>query len=736
MKNMKKQKETEILPDKPLDNPELDRFGYREFSENLAKSILAVSSNQGFVIALYGQWGSGKTTITNFVSYYLKKEPVSKRPIIIKFNPWWFSGDENLIRHFFQQLRISIEQETVDGEELDKELNKDLLLFMDVVSEVATGLEFPWWVKGGVNIGKKIAGQPTSLPALPTIKESIAKKLLKSKRKILVIIDDIDRLTAEEIRQIFKLVKAVGDFPNVIYLLSFDKKVAIESLKKVQNIPGEEYLEKIVQAPFEVPMPDRYQLNTLFVERINALIEEEEDKRYDEQHWQNIFFGGLENYLTTPRKIIQLYNALSVTYPAVKGEVNNIDFMAIEAIRVFTPQVYDVMRQNSKMFARDLYSSSSRNDAEEKELKEFHDGWLTALPSKDRDILKKIMPVLFPKLQQVLSGHHLETANETELRLLNRICHPDVFPIYFRFGVSSDTVSTLEIKTIVKLTSDKKLFAKRLLQLSKQKLSTGKTRLSAVLDRLRDYSENKIPTENIQNVIDIFFDIGDNLLIESDKNDGELFGGGNDLAIGRIIWALLKRNNKETNFAILKQAIENGNAISVMTREIAILGQQHGKNGGNQDSDREKHLTLEKLEELEKLVAKKIEKAAKKGTLLKTPLFKNILFRWKDWSGENKVQTWIAKTVEDDNKFISFIESFLFFSTSYSGRGKRVTPRLDPEWFKSFLNIEQNIDRIKILSKGKRLTEKQKIAFNQFLKEHDMRQNGKNPDGFFAFDEE
>ena len=60
-------------------------------------------------------------------------------------------------------------------------------------------------------------------------------------------------LIAPEIRQMFQLVKLLGDFPNTIYLLAFDREVVVESLKSVQEGVGEEYLEKIVQIPFELP---------------------------------------------------------------------------------------------------------------------------------------------------------------------------------------------------------------------------------------------------------------------------------------------------------------------------------------------------------------------------------------------------------------------------------------------------------------------------------------------------
>ena len=82
---------------------------------------------------------------------------------------------------------------------------------------------------------------------LNEIREKIDNFLREQNHKIIIIIDDIDRLYNDEIRLIFQLIKSVGDFPNTIYLISFDHDVVINALKTVQDCPGEKYLEKVVE---------------------------------------------------------------------------------------------------------------------------------------------------------------------------------------------------------------------------------------------------------------------------------------------------------------------------------------------------------------------------------------------------------------------------------------------------------------------------------------------------------
>lgn len=64
----------------------------------LAKSIIGLSANEGFVYSIYGPWGSGKSTVINFVEHYLREhnKKADNKNVVFKFNPWMFSGSENL----------------------------------------------------------------------------------------------------------------------------------------------------------------------------------------------------------------------------------------------------------------------------------------------------------------------------------------------------------------------------------------------------------------------------------------------------------------------------------------------------------------------------------------------------------------------------------------------------------------------------------------------------------------
>jgi ABC-type phosphate transport system ATPase subunit len=60
--------------DRPLDDPTEDRFGHAEFAETLAKAIAEMGAPDRTVVALYGQWGSGKPTVLNFIERFLSEQ--------------------------------------------------------------------------------------------------------------------------------------------------------------------------------------------------------------------------------------------------------------------------------------------------------------------------------------------------------------------------------------------------------------------------------------------------------------------------------------------------------------------------------------------------------------------------------------------------------------------------------------------------------------------------------------
>jgi KAP family P-loop domain len=86
-------------------------------------------------------------------------------------------------------------------------------------------------------------------------KNELANELRKLNQNVLIIMDDIDRLTPNETANLFQLVKTNGDFPKIIYLLLCQRDTVEHALKIALELDGKQYLKKIVNVGFDIPIP-------------------------------------------------------------------------------------------------------------------------------------------------------------------------------------------------------------------------------------------------------------------------------------------------------------------------------------------------------------------------------------------------------------------------------------------------------------------------------------------------
>jgi predicted KAP-like P-loop ATPase len=703
-----------LSADKPLINPQDDQLGYAVFARHLALSLTKMVPAEGFVVAIFGPWGSGKTTLLNFLSHYFKQAPRDEQPLIVPFNPWWFSGHESLVKHFFDQLLASLGSSDIGRDDLLKKIAE----FADMVSKLPTRIHIPY-----ISIGKVAVEFTPVKPAVKNVvklKMEIAQGLREQPRRILVAVDDIDRLNPEEIRQLFGVIKSIADFPNIIYLLTFDKKVVIAALRESQGISAENYLEKIIQTPFELPLPDRSALYRLLFGRLEAIMAGTPEGLFDQAYWGEVFMAGIEHFIRTPRKITLLTNTLSVTYPAVLGEVNPVDFIGIETIRIFSPEAYNMIRTYPEKFA-----GWDRGTHKIDQLRAFHESWSAQLPEEDREAVKGLLLRLFPKLENVWEDLGSGGPKEATWRKQLRICSPDIFPIYFHLALPQGSISNAEITAILSLGDDTEAFAARLLDLADQIDPYGHTRVQAFLDRVMDYTDQEIAVESIPSIILALFDVGDHLIRVEDEPSG-ILPIGNDQRLVQIIWQLLRRLPRETRFATLRQAITKGRAVFTSARFVMELGKLPGKYAGGEQPEAEKLIRHSEQDSLKELVLSKVRNAARSESLLKCPKLPEILSQWRELAGIAEPKAWVNEFLRDDRNLANLLVKFLVKDSSHTmfkvDGGPRY--RLNPEVLKSFLDAGSILNRAPTLMESEWLTEPQKDALRQFIKTCEL--NGLN----------
>ncbi|MFZ2063516.1 MAG: P-loop NTPase fold protein [Candidatus Binatus sp.] len=703
-----------ISGDRPLNNPDDDELGYASFASHLGKRILTTAAPEGFVIAINGPWGSGKTSLLNMVRFFLRERESDERPILIQFDPWWFASREDLVRRFFETLQSAFE-----GPGAVHRIRELFNRLGGMVSRLPVGT--------AADVGRAVEWFTTA-PELtvPGVKEMIAEQLCGLGKLVVVTIDDIDRLTFDEIRQVFRLVKAVGDFPNVVYILAFDPRIVAKALVEPGS-PAEktQFIEKIVQVPIDLPIIDRSLLHRMFFRKLDALDESvggHDLEMFDEQYWGNVFLDGIGPLLKTPRDVARLMNALQFTYPAVHKEVNLADFVAIEALRVFQPRAYDLVRSNPNMFLHhsELLWGGGHKKVDLGEL-------LTSAGVKEdaRETTGALLKRMFPRLEANYGNDF-----DSNWRRQGRICSPERFPIYFAFSLPKGEFSTDEIKSLLNAAKDSKEFSESFLRLSSDILADGTSRARGMLIRIQDYTAADLELAHIPNVVTSLLEIGDRLCREEDR-PFDIFAISNDLLIARVLRQILVRLEEPDRFRIFSGAAREGAAVGIITQEVAIFGQEYGKHGARepvQESNRT--FTAEHLQELERIALDRVRAAAADGTLLNLSGQLPLLNEWREMAGVEEVSSAIKILISTDQGLVKLLAGSLNRGTTH-GLTDRVGStfyQLDPEWFRPFFDPSTIIDRCRtLLEGGSALSEKEKLALKEFVREYEIRQAGGNP---------
>jgi predicted KAP-like P-loop ATPase len=711
-----------LSADRPSTNPNEDLFGHAPFAKSLADSIHRYASSDGLVLALYGPWGSGKSTVLGYIGYYLEQQPEDSRPVVVPFNPWWFSGHDNLARAFLGQFGAVLPKKSEQFKKLG-----------DLLGDFAEGIGGLIDLSGvtagaGGIIGKLLAimigRKPKDVPAL---KSEISKILKDAGKRILVVVDDIDRLTPEETRQLFTVIKALADFPNVIYLLALDREVAAQAIEQQSGLPGDRYLEKIIQVPFELPPVDRVALRAALFKRLDQILGDNATDLFDPSYWTNVFHDGIDQLIKMPRDIVRFTNTLSVTYPSVRGEVNPVDFIALEAIRVFLPNVYDVVRANPYRFSG--LSRENESERDENANQTFHQQWASEIPESLRSSTQALLERIFPKIGRMRYG----TNSLAEWRRTLRACHPDTFPIYFRLTVPPGAVSRVEITTWLGLANSPADFGNFLVQAKDEKRPDGLSKARALLERLMDHVEKDIPDAQIPSVIEALLNIGDTLINPSDERG--MFDFGNVSRVSRPAYHLLKRAKADQRAGILESAINAGKAIAVQLWLLQALEKELVK---TKDTGEIVLLNFDEVERLKTIWLNQVRRLSQNKNFLEHTELPRLLAAWERWANEAEVRTWCEQTTVQDERLLKFLSRFLQHTKSQSmgDWAVHLQPRLNPAWLESYIDTAACAKRLRDLQSNHKVPPDADETVSQYLREFDMLQNGKNPDGIGAFDDQ
>lgn len=458
-KSQQPQEETQLVAesssdfhsDRAVAGDGVDEFNRRPFAKQIARTIASGRSDDSLVIAIHGPWGDGKTTVLNFIAKELEEQP---NTAVVRFNPWYFRDEPTLIASFFEVLATSLGGKlTTKTEDIGKELKK--------YGNLASALSLSGLGIFGVDPGKLVSsiGDQLSTVELEQTKVRLEELLKKSNTFVVILIDDLDRLEKNEIHALLKLVKLTADFKFTRYVLAFDEDVVAAAIGERYGSgdasEGKRFLEKIVQISLALPVIGEDTMWRYAVKQLNTMLAEVGLELSQEQQirFGRTFAKAFLNELSTPRSAKLYANALRFAFPMLQGEVDPVDLMLVEGIRLFFPDLYHAMRRQPEIFLGANLSAAGSYGLDQ--AKEYSLSVVKAAVSKLDEAQERatfsVLEELLPRLGTIFKHNYQPHGSDFEPRWRKekRLASKDYYLRYFSYGVPSGDISDQEIEQLL-----------------------------------------------------------------------------------------------------------------------------------------------------------------------------------------------------------------------------------------------------------------------------------------------
>lgn len=413
--------------DDPVTSWEADLLDRPPLVELLSIKLLNVKKP---VVILDGRFGAGKSSVLNLLRLRLKNEA-----IVVSFSAW-LPGSESTLTDFLVSDIVTEcrKRFIVPG------LARSARRFVNAVAKSAPYL---------IGLAEFLPAT-TQLDAVNQLKSSLGRIPMR----VVVLIDEVDRMQKDEVLALLKLLRGVAGIPNLSFVCACDKDEVMRVVGPAEGKEGEEtreYFEKFFLDIIPLSEPPPETLEQIGIGRIVRTLKACESFKTDEdeQAFQStltkLWTDCFAPFCCNLRKIGIVASDLHGVATLLGRNVNYIDLALITLLRRINPQVHAlaagqllILTGGSKGLKQYRHLNDNERSRREKQFAEQIDKLCTS--EEDKKTIHTILTALFPLFPRFL-GRAAHAPNLDGLESAGRISHPWMFEAYFRLEIPKDVFS-------------------------------------------------------------------------------------------------------------------------------------------------------------------------------------------------------------------------------------------------------------------------------------------------------
>jgi hypothetical protein len=403
--------------------------------------VRAVVNDRTPVLALTGTYGDGKTSVLNLLEGELKKRTDL---VCVRFSTWLPMDGKTLVFTLFTSILSELEK-TLSVLKIDRDL------------AAVARLLFAIWPKTHL---VELVEKPSQEQQIKELCRSLAKLPVR----VVVFLDDMDRMGKDELNVVLKLLRGVREFPQFTYVCAFDHNALVQIIRtndsEESRVEAERFLEKFLPEVISLPKIEDARLALEFEKRLRSICDRNNiatELRELKDRLTVLWQVYLKAYLSNLRRVKLLTNRLSRSLPFVAGEVNLRDFILLEIVRMINPIIYEEIFRNSRYFVFTQWRTTSwveivhpEPEEEQKRRNGYFDTLFEGLARPPEGTLLALLGEIFPMVNSYLGGTSTPLGlNSEKAQRTRRVFHPDFFPRYFIFNVPADLFGEHELSAFV-----------------------------------------------------------------------------------------------------------------------------------------------------------------------------------------------------------------------------------------------------------------------------------------------